>query len=104
MHCEDYALIEKTTTIGDNLPLHIVDNAEVVDEKTPYVHVCTRYDILNEPTTGKSDENTSKKRQDSDSTVRTKERQTTKVKVSTIDDFIVEHTNDAFCRKATTQL
>lgn len=47
---------EGTTNLDDSLSVIYVDNKQITDENLSYVHVCTEWNVMSEPTTEKRDE------------------------------------------------
>lgn len=89
---------EEKTKLDDELSVCSVENTQMTDGETPYVHVCTKCNVESKSRIDKTDRNHSKKRETRLGTVQPHERQTKTGKVPSLEEFTVEMTRDAYCR------
>lgn len=68
-----------------------------MDERVPYVQVCTECDVKNKPITDKSDINVIERGGKGVSAIDWKERKMKRGEVRAVDEFPFDLTKDAYC-------
>lgn len=93
---------KETTYLDEDLSVCNVENTQVPNEETPYMHICTECDVAKEPIEGKPDKERTKNGAFRIITEQPTEHLTKIDEVPTIEDFNVEKTKYAFCFYSTT--
>lgn len=89
------------THCDDSQPVCSVETIQLTNDERNNVHFCSECDVETDSIANKPDKSTSKKGETRVNAVQTTERQTTKCKVPTVEEFIVQPTTEAYCREAT---